>query len=590
MLNNLSAEIITSASGKKWQLKEVNDHLIEDYISKIGVSNLVARLLINRNIAYNDAKSYLAPTIKDTLPNPNSLRGMNDAVTRVIKAINNGEKIAVFGDYDVDGATSSSLLKRYFTSLNIDLTIYIPDRVLEGYGPNINALRSLKEQDITLVITVDCGTAANEVLNLISAEGVDIVVIDHHIAGDSLPNISAVINPNCHDDSSSLTYLAAVGVTFLFLVGLNQSLRKQNFFIDKSIKEPNLLDLLDIVALGTVCDVVPLIGVNRTFVLQGMKIMSNWEKEGFKALATVAQINQYPNIYHLGFLLGPRINAGGRVGEAGLGTQLLCTQDAAEAAEIATKLDLYNSERKAIEFFVLESAIAQVESSKNDYNILIVVGEGWHQGVIGIVASRIKDKYNKPSLVISLDGDIGKGSCRSVRGFNIGEKITLAKEKNILIAGGGHAMAAGFSIEKNKIEELQLFLHNLYADHENEIAQYQLRYFENIVTVDYINLEIANNIESVGPYGAGNEEPLFCIKDVAIKRLDILSNQHIKLLITDAEINIGKLKSAMAFRAVGEKLGDFLLSNKTHISLIGYIRKNTWQGRDQPNFIISDAF
>ena len=416
-------------------------------MQKFELCDNVSKILAAKDLSLEEIEHFLNPKIKNLLPDPYQLKDMDKAIERTSKAISENEKIVIFGDYDVDGATSSALIKNYFSEIGIEVQIYIPDRIAEGYGLNVKSLKQMiKLYNPSLIITVDCGTMSFEAIDHAKDQNINVLVIDHHIGGVELPNAVAIINPNRVDETSQYKYLAAVGVSFLFLVGLNSHLKKQGYFKANS---PDLMSYLDLVALGTVCDIMPLIGLNRAFVLRGLQLMNVRKNLGISGLCDLLSLAQKISAYHLGFVIGPRINAGGRVGYSYLGSKLLSSDNIYEIKEIALKLNQYNIERQLIESSVLEEAFAQAENQKLN-NVIYVYGENWHPGVIGIVASRLKEKYNKISIVISMDGEYGKSSCRSVSGFDIGKAIINAKYQGLLKDGGGHAMAAGFTIEKNK--------------------------------------------------------------------------------------------------------------------------------------------
>ena len=459
-------------------------------------------LLCQRGVTLAEAEGYLQPTLRDLLPDPHHLLDMRKAAARFAAAIMAGQIIGVFGDYDVDGATSSALILRFCRSLGIATALHIPDRQKEGYGPNITGLRKLHAQGARLIITVDTGTLAFAPLAEATAEGMEILVIDHHQGEPTLPDAHAVVNPNRFDETSAHGHLAAVGVTFLLLVATNAALREAGHFTNRPT--PDLRHLLDIVALGTVCDVVPLVGLNRAFVLQGLKIMRQRNNAGLAALMDVSRLDQPPGVYHLGYLLGPRINAGGRVGQSDLGTRLLTTEDPDEARHIAEQLEQYNKERKAIEAQVQEQASLQAESQRNAPFIL-VAGDGWHEGVIGIVAGRLKEAHNRPAAVVSFNAQgIGKASARSVKGVDLGQAVIAARQAGLLVAGGGHAMAAGFTVQREKFEDFTAFL---TAQLEKAVAAHALQdalHLDAELALSAATLEMAALLEQAGPYGAGN--------------------------------------------------------------------------------------
>ncbi len=589
MSSNLT---LKSANGYTWLLNEVEHNDVNLLIQKLNINEIIARILAERNISPDNAESFLTPTLRTALPDPFHLLDMEKAAEIIANSIINNLKIVIFGDYDVDGATSSALLKKFFSSLGIDVDIYIPDRIEEGYGPTIEAFSYLKTLGTDLIITVDCGTAAFEAIEFAVNNGLKIVVVDHHLSGETLPLADALVNPNRSDETSTYGYLAAVGVAFLMAIAVITTLRKKDYFLNRD--EPSLLKLLDIVAIGTICDVVPLEPLNRAFVTQGLKILNKRQNPGIIAFCQLLNLNNdLLTSYHLGYVIGPRINAGGRVGESSLGARLLSTDNQAEALEIAHKLEIYNAERKAIEFSVYEQALEQAKQLSPDDALIMVAGENWHPGVIGIVAGRLKELFNKPVAVLSLDEEHGKSSCRSVCGVDFGSAIVEAKQEGIVVGGGGHKMAAGFTILKQNIPALKSFLHNRFTKELAALDNRQQRYFSAYLSVSAINLALAKQIEQISPFGSGNLEPRFALKNVYIAKSNIFAANHISCFIgCTTSRNLTSLIKANAFRAIGTKLEDILLNvnnNYTSLDLIGYIRINRWNGREVAEFVIDDV-
>ncbi len=578
-----------SLNGHRWLLRQADDRTALAISQRLGVPEIVGRIVAARGVGLDQAASYLNPTLKELLPDPDHLKGMAEAVGRLAGAVMRGEMIAVFGDYDVDGATSAALLKRLFDALGARSRVYIPDRRKEGYGPNAAALLKLQEEGAAVVVTVDCGTTSFQPLQAAHEAGLDIIVVDHHEAEAGLPAALAVINPKRLDEDSPHGHLAAVGVTFLLAVALNRELRRAGWY-KAARAEPNLMNWLDLVALGTICDVVPLHGVNRALVTQGLKVMAKRGNAGLAALADVAGMDEPPGAYHAGFVLGPRINAGGRVGESDLGVRLLSSDDRTETGEIASHLDVLNRERQDIEAIVLEQAMAQAEAGQpGSRAAVVVVGEGWHPGVIGIVASRLKDKFGRPSLVITLDGETGSGSGRSVNGVDLGAAVIAARQSGLLLKGGGHAMAAGLTVARAKIEELKTFLDDRLGGQMAALPAVRALHMDGGLTVSGANLELAELLESIGPYGAGNSEPRFAIAGARIIYADAIGQDqtHLRLTLGD---DSGKRLKAIAFRAVETEMGQALLRHDgAPFHLAGKLRVNTWQGRSTPQLLLDDA-
>ena len=439
-----------SVTGKNWILKKFDQEKLIYLKENFLLDEITAKLLTLRNIEKEEVNNFLNPSIRNFLPDPNELLDMEKSSLRTLQAIKQKEKIGIFGDYDVDGATSTALLGKFFEELNLKYEIYIPDRKSEGYGPSIRGFKDLIKNNVKIIFTVDCGTLSFEAIDYAKNNNIDVIVLDHHQSEIKLPKAYSIINPNRLDDKSNLKYLCAAGVSFMFLVSINRLLRSKNWFLKNSINEPNLINYLDLVSLGTICDVVPLIGLNRAIVKQGLKILRAKKNLGLKTLLDICKIESSPSIYHLGYILGPRINAGGRVGKCSHGANLLLNSNPKEVFKIASELEEYNKERKVLEKDLVDKVLEKTNIDLND-PILVLHGIGWHEGVIGIVASRIKDKYNKPTIVISIKNGVGKASARSIIGFDIGSIIIAAAQKNILIKGGGHKMAAGFSIEVTKL-------------------------------------------------------------------------------------------------------------------------------------------
>lgn len=643
--------VTQSALGQRWQLRNTDERLVLAMQQQAGIPDILARIAAGRGITLDSLNAYLNPSLRELLPDPAHLKDMDKAIARLVSAVVQNEIIGIFGDYDVDGATSSALLSRYFTAISIKSEIYIPDRQQEGYGPNIGGFRALKEKGCRLIITVDCGAVAYEPLKQAAEEGMEIIVLDHHAGAAELPKAVAIVNPNRLDETSPCGHLAAVGVCFLTLVALNRALREAGFFTSptgrgrnaesvsgegtpvpktphpnplpegegiggqqadsalsavslraeepgagnirdaeqgRNIKEPDLLQYLDLVALGTVCDVVPLRGINRAFVTQGLKILQRRTNVGLKTLCVQARIEAALAPYHLGFILGPRINAGGRVGRAMLGSQLLLHEDETELEQMAEELGRYNEERKAIEEMVQEEAILLAERQAN--RAIIMVGkEGWHQGVIGIVAGRLKERFERPAAVFSLENGVAKASARSVSGVDFGAAVIAARESGLLLAGGGHAMAAGFSVAAARLDELHAFL-------ESRLEQSVADYFRDrhlsvdaVISPQGATLELAQQLELAAPYGAGNASPRLVIASAKIVEAKWTADKHLMLWVIDSG-GKGRRLRATAFRSKGTPLGNFLLSaGNRPIHLAGSLKKDFWQGEERVSFNIDDA-
>jgi len=574
-----------SLGGRRWQVRSGDERQALALAQRLGLPEIVGRVLASRGIGLDEAEGFLNPTLRDLLPDPGHLKDMDRAVVRLVTAMEGGETIGIFGDYDVDGATSSALLANVIEACGGAARVYIPDRITEGYGPNAPALQRLKAEGIGVVVTVDCGTTAFDALAAARECGLDMIVVDHHVAEAALPHALAVINPNRLDETSPHGHLAAVGVAFLLAVGLRTGLKQAGWFTDRPI--PDLLRWLDLVALGTVCDVVPLVGVNRALVVQGLKVMARRHNVGLAALSDVAGIKETPGAYHLGYVLGPRVNAGGRVGEAELGSRLLVTNDAAEAAEIARRLDGYNKDRQEIEAMVLLEAIEQVEGRPDDGSpLLLAAGENWHPGVIGIVAGRLKERYGRAALVVALEGGEGKGSGRSVTGLDLGAAIIAARQAGLLKAGGGHAMAAGFTVARERLPEFQAFMAGrLQAQLDGELVP--LLELDGALDAGAASSDLVETLAQVGPFGSGNPEPRFAITAARIVKADVVGAGHVRLMLAGAG---GKRLKAIAFRAADSEMGHaFLSSQGAAFHLAGSLRVDSWQGNTSVQLVIDDA-
>ena len=552
-----------------------------------GLPEIVARVLAARGVTAEAVESFLKPTLRALLPDPSRLRDMDCAARRIARAIEAAESVAVFGDYDVDGATSAALLHRFFKAAGRPLRLYIPDRMAEGYGPNAPALRQLRSEGVSLCITVDCGATAHAPLADAAEMGLEVIVVDHHIAEAELPRAVAVVNPNRLDEDGSLRQLAAVGVTFLLIVAVNRELRRSGWW-SKARPEPELLDFLDLVALGTVCDVVPLTGINRALVAQGLKVMAKRRSIGLAALSDIAKLKERPGAYHCGFLLGPRVNAGGRVGEANLGVRLLTAEDPGEAAEIAQQLDSLNDERRAIEQSMLEEAIGIIDGEADSGTALAFVAhEDWHAGVIGIVASRLKERYNRPALVAAIADGIAKGSGRSVPGVDLGAAILAARQSGLLINGGGHVMAAGFTARATDLPALRTFLNERVARQAAAGGLTPTLGIDGVLQPGGATVNLTKLLEQIGPFGSGNAEPRFVLPAVRLAKAEPAGENHVRCILLGSDG--GRLK-AIAFRALGTPLGQALLAARgAALHLAGHLRTDTWQGREDIQLLIEDA-
>ena len=574
-----------SISGKNWILRKYNQENLNFIKDNFLLDEITSKLLSIRNIKKEDISSFLNPSIKNFLPNPDTLIDMQKSTSRTIEAISKKEKIGIFGDYDVDGASSTALLGNYFCHLNLDYEIYIPDRKKEGYGPSIKSFEELISKNVKIIFTVDCGTLSFEAINYAKKNNIDVIVLDHHQSEVKLPNAYSIVNPNRLDDKSNLQYLCAAGVAFMFLVSLNRSLRSINWFKDNNFTEPNLINYLDLVSLGTVCDVVPLKGLNRAIVKQGLKIIKLKRNLGIKTLLDICKIETEPSIYHLGFMLGPRINAGGRVGKCSHGANLLLNKDPKNSFKLASELDQYNKERQMLEKDLLQKILNQAKNYLKD-PVLILSGSNWHEGVIGIVASRLKDKFNKPVVIISLEGQIGKASARSIVGFDIGSVIIAATQENILLKGGGHKMAGGFSIKVENIKKFKSFVFRKFRNINLDLSGDRPLLLDSIIAPSAVNIDFYNKVALLSPFGSGNPEPKFIIEDMKTIGGKIVGEKHIKSVLIGKD---GSTIKSIAFNAADNDLSAYLAkkNNKT-FNIAGKLSLNEWKGQSNVEFIIDD--
>ncbi|MGD9638164.1 MAG: single-stranded-DNA-specific exonuclease RecJ [Alphaproteobacteria bacterium] len=576
-----------SLGGFLWKERFFDERIAEALAQKYNLPFVVSRILAARGVGIDDAADFLNPKIKKMMPDPFSLKDMDKAAERIVKAILQKEKIAIFGDYDVDGATSSALLKLFLDDVGGISFIQIPDRD-DGYGPTLDIIDQFKKDNVGLLVLVDCGITAFESLNKAKDVGLETLVVDHHEPEAKLPPSVAVVNPKRLDEpkDNPLKVMAAVGVVFMLVVAINRELRNQGYYEKRAA--PDLIKWLDIVALGTVCDVVPLVGINRAFVATGLEVMAMRKNLGITALCDYLKISESPKAFHLGYVLGPRINACGRVGDSSIGAKLLITKDEFEAQSICKKLDEYNLARREIEAKVLQEALEQVALLDLDNSSVIVVcGENWHAGVIGIIAGRLRERFNLPSFVITIDGDEAYGSARSVQGIDIGASIMSARQMGILTRGGGHIMAAGFSMDKNKIEEFKTFIDDNIHKQYQETGIIPTIEVDGALDINGAVVDVVKNLESLAPFGAGNYEPKVVIPSVKIKKSDIVGKNHIRCFVSST---VGGNLKAIAFNAVDSEIGKALIAGRgDYFHLLGSLRLDKWQGEENVQFVIEDA-
>ena len=577
----LFLDVESSLSGKSWIKPNEKEQRLATNLQQVTfLPYPLSLLLAQKKINPEQIESFLNPKIKDTLPDPFSLHDMAEAVEILSEVTLKKKRISIFADYDVDGGASCAMIYNWFLSFGLEASIYIPDRVEEGYGPNNKAMKALaKNHDI--IICVDCGTLSFEPISIAKAQGCKVIVVDHHLGGKSLPPADAIINPNRIDEPSPYKHLCAAGVVFLLLVGLNSNLKRAGY------KVPDLLLYLDLVALATIADVVPLLDLNRAYVKTGLKIIEKRKNTGLSALMDIAGINKEVKASQLGFSLGPRINAGGRLGSSKLGAELLIEKDKNKAAVIARTLDSLNEDRKLIEAEMLETALNLIEKNQRYENLIWVAQKDWNPGLTGILASRLREKFGKPAIVIAINqAGIGKGSGRSISSLNLGNAVTQLLEEKIIMNGGGHSQAAGITIKKDKIEEAMLRLSNILRNQVQMISVQQELSITSLISVNAITVEFIEQLEAAGPFGPSATSPLFVLANCQVKWFQVISGQHLRFYILDGS---NRSIKAMFFRGLNNEAGTFLNQNLTsRYHFAGNLEINDWSGKKTPNFVIKD--
>jgi single-stranded-DNA-specific exonuclease len=577
-----------SLTGRAWRERPADADTVRRHQLALGLSEPLARALASRGVSADGGEAYLNPTLKALFPDPSSFLDMDRAAQVLIDALLADRPMTVFADYDVDGASSAAQIVRWFRAMGKELPIYVPDRMTEGYGPSPAAFRKIRDSGVELVVTVDCGAAAYEALACAKEIGLEVVVIDHHLMRDQIPEVAALVNPNRPGCPSGQGVLAAAGVAFVLLAALNREARGRGLFEGRG--EPDLRQWLDLAALGAICDVTQLVGFNRALTAQGLKVMSAWRNPGLKALLDVAKGSGPAGVFHAGFILGPRINAGGRIGRSDLGARLLSTDDPDEATALAAELDALNASRKEVEKEILEEAVRIVERESNQAEapLVLVSADGWHPGVIGIVASRLRERYRKPALVIGVDraANVGKGSGRSQAGVNLGRAVQAAFEEGLLLAGGGHAMAAGLSVRPDMIPDLRDFLNTRLAAETQAAAAEDGLDIDALVTAGGADRSLYGAFQRLAPFGPGNPEPMFAAANVRVERPMALRGGHVRVTLTDG--SGGRLK-AVAWRAEDTDLGRALLGGAGALHVAGRLKPDDWQGRESVELEIEDV-
>ena len=581
--------VTRSLTGRVWLPRLAHGRDALAIAEKHDLPEILGRVLAGRGVAVDEVEAHLTPTIRMLMPQPQVLNDMEKGAARLADAIASGEAIGIISDYDVDGITSAALMTLYLEAAGSRANVHIPDRLNEGYGPSEAAVRALKEKGASLLLTLDCGVLAHDPLAHAAELGLDAIIVDHHLAGETLPRAHAVINPNRRDDLSGFGYLCACGIVMILLAATNRVLRRRGWFAVAK-PEPNLLQWLELVAIATVCDVVPLVGLNRAYVTQGLKVMARRENPGLAALADAARLKRRPDPHALGFLLGPRINAAGRIGSATLAFELLTSHDRSTSAELAQKLENLNRDRQAIELAVVEAAQRQAETAlgrEGRVPVIIVTGEDWHPGVLGLAAARLKERFNLPAVVLghAKGSAVATGSGRSIAGVDLGSAVRLALEAGIILKGGGHAMAAGLTIELARLGDLRAFIETRLA-HAVEISATRRLELDGALTAGGANLDLIELLDQAGPYGAGNPAPLFALPAHRVVFADRAGSDHIRATLASAD---GTRIKAVAFRALGSDLGEMLLAERQHpLHFAGRLGVDDWNGGRVPCFHIED--
>lgn len=571
-----------SVAGQSWVYRCMDEDKIQALVQDAGLDNLTARMCAGRGVEPSGAAGFLNPTLRGAMPDPSTLTDMDKAAGLILDTMDKGETITVFADYDVDGGTSAAQIIRWARHMGHAFGLYVPDRVKEGYGPSGEALAKLKETGTDLVITVDCGAAATEALEEASRLNLPVIVIDHHLMHGALPPCAALVNPNREDDNSGLGDLAAAGVSFMLLAALNREAKRRG-----KTGVPDLFSLLGLTALGTVCDVVPLRGLNRAFVSQGLKVLSRNNIIGLSALADVAGAQAPFNTYHAGFVLGPRINAGGRIGQANMGATLLSTENAQTAYGYAAELDRVNKDRKLIQDDMLRQALDMAAQDDDPNSVLITAMQGWHPGIIGVVAGRLKDRFKRPSIVIGIDDDgVGKGSGRSIAGVHLGDAIVAAKEAGLLSSGGGHAMAGGLTINADNIDALKTFLNEKLSNDIAKARENLALKIDALLAPGAATEALIDQLDRIAPFGAGNPQPLFVFPNLRIAYAERVRGGHVRCAFED---NGGTRITGICFRADETKLDEVLLSpNAPQVHVAGRVKRDSWKGRTRIDVNVVD--
>ena len=576
-------ELIKSLSNKIWKEIDIDQNLIDKFSQKKSISQIFSKLLIARNINEDSLDNYLNPDIFSNISNPFDLKDMKKGVERCLSAIKNNEKIGIIADYDVDGSTSISILYKFLRNYTSNIVFKIPNRLSEGYGPNNRLMNEILEEKVKLLFTLDCGTSSFNIIDHSDYKKIDVIVIDHHLSEYKLPNVHSIINPNRYDEKNNYIDFAAVGVTFLFLMALRKEIRESNFFTE--ISEPNLISLLDLVAVGTICDIVNLKSYNRAIVKKGLELIINRRNKSITKIIDNSKINSTPSSRDIGFIVGPQINAASRIDDSSLASKLLTTNDENEIDIVSKKLFLMNEKRKLIEDNIFQEALGQINEQKNN-NFILVYKNNWHHGVLGIVASKIVALYNKPTFVISFINNIGSCSGRSIEQIDIGSIVLELKNNNLIEDGGGHKMAVGLKININQLKDLKKFLYKKFASYKENLFE-KILFYDSRISVNQINNEFLSMLEKLEPYGKGNEEPKFLIRDIKINKINLIKNKHILIFFQN---DLGVNLKGITFNCINTPLGEYMVRYKEYkFDFVCSIKRDNYANNELPQININDA-
>ena len=572
-----------SLSNNIWKEKIIDENLIKSLSQKKSISDIFSKLLVARGIDEENFENFLNPDILKNIPNPFELKDMEKAINRCVYALKNNQKIGIIADYDVDGSTSVSILYKFLINFSSNIICKVPDRLSEGYGPNLRLMNEMLNEKVDLLFTLDCGTSSNDIIDHPNFNKIEVIVIDHHLSEFKLPKVYSIINPNRYDEKNDFKDLAAVGVTFLFLMALRKKIRDSKIF--PNIKEPNLMSYLDLVALGTICDIVNVLSYNRLLIKKGLELIIKRQNKSISKIIDNSKINFTPTARDIGFLVGPQINAASRIDDSSLASKLLISNDDTEIDIVSRKLFLINEKRKIVEQTIYDEALEQIENQKEN-KFIIVYKDNWHNGVLGIVASKIAALHNKPTFVISFNNEIGLASGRSINHIDIGTIILELKNNNLIDEGGGHKMAVGLKLKKNKLEKIKIFLHQKFLQYDQNLFK-KISVYDSELSVNQINSQFLNILDMMEPYGKGNEEPIFLVKDIIIEKIKTIKERHILIFFQNDN---GLYLKGIMFNVKNTELFDYLLKYKQFkFEFLCTVKRDNFSNNDTPQIHISDA-